>query len=116
MQKIIGIGPRIRQWRKKAGMKSFELAEKLNVSQSALSEVENDKTNPSTGTIVAFIKYTDINIHWMLTGVELAIDDGGISEEAKVTIDVLPEQEISISSILKIRVLAGEQVLLKGME
>jgi len=68
MQKIIGIGFRIREWRKKAGMKCFELAKKLKVSQGALSEIENEKSTPSAATIVAFMEHTDIDIYWMLLG------------------------------------------------
>jgi len=68
MEKIIGIGHRIRKWRKKAGMKAIELAKLLGMSQGALSEIENEKSTPSAATIVAFMERTDIDIYWMLLG------------------------------------------------
>lgn len=68
MENIIGAGPRIRKWRKATPMKGYELAKKLKISQGSLSDIENGKSNPSAATIVSFIKNTDINYHWMLTG------------------------------------------------
>ncbi len=64
----IGCGGRIRKWRKAANMKSFELAAILNISQGSLSDIENNKSNPSAPTIKAFLVHTDIDICWMLTG------------------------------------------------
>lgn len=68
MDRKIGAGPRIRKWRKASGLKGFQLAKMLKVSQGSLSDVENNKSNPSAPTIVAFIQKTDIDVHWMLTG------------------------------------------------
>lgn len=68
MGENIGAGPRIRMWRKKADMKAYQLARQIKLSQGSLSDIENGKSNPSAETIVHFMKYTDIDIFWMLTG------------------------------------------------
>lgn len=97
MQEIVGAGPRIRKWRKSIPMKSFELAILIKISQGSLSDIENGKSNPSSPTIVAFIKYTNINIYWMLTGKEGDIKTGEMpKQEAILTINVSPGQEILI--------------------
>jgi len=90
---IIGAGPRIRKWRKAAGIKSYQLAKTLKVSQGSLSDIENGKSNPSAPTIVAFIKYTDIDWYWMLTGkldYEVVGADGKTDESySKATVVLL---------------------------
>ncbi len=101
MQDIIGAGPRIRKWRKSIPMKSFELAKMIKISQGSLSDIENGKSNPSAPTIVGFMKHTNINIHWMLTGKEGDIKNGE-----------MPKQE----SILTINVSPGQEILIKGRD
>lgn len=98
MQEIIGAGPRIRKWRKSIPMKSFELAKLIKISQGSLSDIENGKSNPSSPTVVRFIKHTNINIYWMLTGKEGDIKTGEmpIEKPELLTINVSPGQEILI--------------------
>lgn len=94
----IGAGARIRKWRKSVPMKAFELAKLIKISQGSLSDIENGKSNPSALTIVGFIKYSNININWMLTGKEGDINTGEMPIEKPeiVTINVSPGQEILI--------------------
>jgi len=101
MSEIIGAGPRIRKWRKSISLKAFQLAEVIKISQGSLSDIENGKSNPSAPTIVGFVRYTNINIHWMLTGEEGNIGNGE-----------MPKQE----SILTINVSPGQEILIKGRE
>jgi len=97
MQNIIGAGPRIRKWRKAIPMKALELAKLIKICQGSLSDIENEKTNPSAPTILKFIHHTNINIYWMLTGEEGDIKDGEIpKKEETLTITVSPGQEIVI--------------------
>lgn len=68
-KKIPGLGKRIRRWRKeKKKIKSYELARLLDISQGSLSDIENEKSLPSAGTIKAFHEKTDMDIIWLLTG------------------------------------------------
>lgn len=62
------VGTRIREWRKSKNIKSYELALLLRLSQGSLSDIENNKSLPSAGTIAAFYKYTDIDVPYMLLG------------------------------------------------
>jgi len=101
MQNIIGAGPRIRKWRKSIPMKALELAKLIKISQGSLSDIENGKCNPSGSTIVKFLKYTNINIYWMLTGKEGDIKTGE-----------MPKKE----ELLTINVSPGQKILIKGMD
>ena len=63
-----GIGLRIRQWRKMAHIKGYELAKIIKISQGSLSDIENNKSDPSAHTIVKLLTLTDIDWVWVLTG------------------------------------------------
>ncbi len=67
-REIIGCGPRIRQWRTEQGLKLFQLAAILKISQGSFSDIENEKSNPSAQTIRSFYENTDIDVCWMITG------------------------------------------------
>lgn len=77
----LGAGPRIRQWRKSKLWKSYQLAKTIKISQGSLSDIENGKSNPSAATVVKFIKHTDINVLWMLTGIKGDISTGITKDE-----------------------------------
>ena len=102
-EKNLGSGKRIRMWRKShtPPMKSFQLAELIKISQGSLSDIENNKSNPSAPTIVKFMELTDINVCWMLTGNEGDITKG--------------EAEIVIPPTI-IHVTPGSEFLIRGRE
>jgi len=62
------IGQRIKEFRSKKGYKVRELADIIGISQGTLSDIENEKTRPSADTLAAFVRNTDINPSWLLTG------------------------------------------------
>ncbi len=62
------LGDRLRQWRKSLPLKSFELAELIDISQGSLSDIENNKSLPSADTIAKIHLNTNINIIWLLIG------------------------------------------------
>jgi len=92
--KNIGCGPRIRQWRKKRGIKSFGLAKILKVSQGSLSDIENEKSNPSALTIQSFILNTNINVFWMMTGQDGDIKNGEIANDDIQVFNLKPGNKI----------------------
>ena len=65
---VESIGERIRIWRKERGMKAKELAEKLEISNGSLSEIENGKTRPSALTLASIHLNTGMNVGYVLTG------------------------------------------------
>jgi XRE family transcriptional regulator, fatty acid utilization regulator len=62
------MGIRIRNWRKNQGLKTKELALKLNISGGSLSEIENGKSFPSATTLASMHLNTNINVGYILTG------------------------------------------------
>jgi len=76
MTRTIGCGKRIRLWRKARGLQNQQLAKMLKISQGSLSDIENGNSDPSAKTIKSFYLRTDINVAWMLTGIEGNINVG----------------------------------------
>lgn len=67
-QKIDSVGARLRMWRHSNMLRLVDLAELIGVSQGSLSDLENDKSLPSAGTLTGLCIRTDLNIYWLLTG------------------------------------------------
>lgn len=91
-----GIGPRIREWRKKIPLRAYQLAKLIKISQGSLSDIENGKSDPSANTIVNLLTITDIDWVWVLTGKHGDIPEGSKppDPEAPLTIHVSPGTEI----------------------
>jgi len=66
--KVKGLGNRLRQWRKRKGLKLKELSAVLGVSQGSLSDIENEKSLPSADTLLSIEMNTDLCILYLLSG------------------------------------------------
>lgn len=76
------MGERLNTWRKKQHLTLIELGKNIGVSQGSLSELENDKSMPSAGTLRSLCLNTEINIYWLLTGEGgMRRDKSGASEQ-----------------------------------
>ena len=62
------VGERLRLWRKSSKLKLLDVKKLIGVSQGSLSDLENDKSLPSAGTLTQLHLKTDLNIGWLLTG------------------------------------------------
>ena len=50
------IGPRLRAQREQLGLSLRELARRIGVSASLISQIERDKVNPSVGTLYSLVR------------------------------------------------------------
>jgi transcriptional regulator with XRE-family HTH domain len=65
----VGLGRRIATARADAGIKSqTELARRLGVTKSAVSEWEKDKSKPSTQNLARIAQLTSKGFDWLATG------------------------------------------------
>jgi len=81
------IGKRIRQIRKKSGLTQGGLGEKLGVGHTAVSDYENDNTNPSPDSLVKIAEIGNVTLDWLITGKELE----------KPATPTTPEQALAIA-------------------
>ena len=51
-----GLGKTLRQWRRSAGLRQVELAERAGISLETLSRIENGHRNPSLPTLQALLR------------------------------------------------------------
>jgi transcriptional regulator with XRE-family HTH domain len=62
------IGCRIRAYRKNKNIKVADFAALICISEGSLSDIEIEKTRPSSETLAAIVRNTDIDANWLLTG------------------------------------------------
>ncbi|WP_279633669.1 helix-turn-helix domain-containing protein [Brevibacillus antibioticus] len=93
------LGERIREIRKKNQMNQIEFSNQIGVSQGTLSELEQNKYNPSLETILAIIKEFNVNATWLLFG-DVASEDG-LEEMAREL------NELENTLIIKFRMLSA---------
>ncbi len=62
------IGERFNTFRRKVGMTQAEIADKIKVSRSFLSQVESDLSIPGGEMLMLVNQHFGLNINWLLTG------------------------------------------------
>jgi transcriptional regulator with XRE-family HTH domain len=67
---LIGIGKRIKDFRKKNELTIHELASRANVSNGLISRIENGRTIPSLPVLLDLIQSLDIDASYFFEGVE----------------------------------------------
>jgi transcriptional regulator with XRE-family HTH domain len=71
----VNVGGLIRRERQRQQLSLRELARRVGVSASMLSQVENDRTRPSVSTIYAIAAELGLSIDALLSGEEAAVTD-----------------------------------------
>jgi transcriptional regulator with XRE-family HTH domain len=63
-----GIGDRLREERKSAGISQRELARRLGLSPSMISQIESGLSKPSVGTLYAIVTELDLSLDRVIRG------------------------------------------------
>ena len=73
----MSIGERLKQWRKDKGLTSTEISKATKISQSSISDYENDKMAIGSQALLSLYENYNIDINWILTGIknENILDD-----------------------------------------
>jgi transcriptional regulator with XRE-family HTH domain len=69
-EELDGIGDRLRAERTKAGISQRELARRLGLSASLISQLESGLSKPSVGTLYAIVTELDLSLDKLLRGDE----------------------------------------------
>ena len=83
-EELTGIGDRLRDERMRAGLSQRELARRLGLSPSLISQLESGLSKPSVGTLYAIVTELDVSLDHIIRG------DGAIGRSPAE-----PEQEAS---------------------
>jgi len=77
------LGKRITSLRKNAGYTQEELAKKLNITRSALSQYELGSRNPDYDLLIKIADFFEVSTDYLLRGVDQKEQDNTLTEEAK---------------------------------
>jgi transcriptional regulator with XRE-family HTH domain len=69
-----GFGPRIRQERERRGLSQRELARRLGVSPSLISQIESGQSRPSVSTLYAIVTELDASLEHIFHGESVSSD------------------------------------------
>ena len=93
----MNIGETIRNIRKKRGIRQAELASEINITQSYLSQIENNKKEPHLSTLANIANILDIPLPALFF---LAMEDEDVGDDRKVAFSELsPRVKELISDI-----------------
>ncbi len=99
-EELDGIGDRLRDERTKAGISQRELARRLGLSASLISQLESGLSKPSVGTLYAIVTELDLSLDKLLRGDDdPRRDDGGsgsFESNGRVSPLVHPEERKTI--------------------
>ena len=104
----IKIGKFISEKRKEAKLTQSELAEKLNITDRAISKWENGKSMPDAGIIPELCKILNITITDLFNGEKVDMKDNKKIEEN--ILDAIKQKEISDKKLLDLEILLGISV------
>jgi transcriptional regulator with XRE-family HTH domain len=79
-ESLEGIGERLREERTKAGMSQRELARRLGLSASMISQLESGLSKPSVGTLYAIVTELDLSLDRVIRGEDYQ-DGPGVDPE-----------------------------------
>jgi transcriptional regulator with XRE-family HTH domain len=99
-QTLDGIGDRLREERVRAGISQRELARRLGLSASMISQLESGMSKPSVGTLYAIVTELNLSLDRIIRGEDFADDAPAADAEEGVSPLVHPEdrQVIDLAS------------------
>ena len=79
-----GIGKQLKHLSRAKGYTQMELADRLQLSKSAISAYEQDRKVPSLDTVIQLATYFDVSVDYLL-GIEHSpmLDMSGLSEDSQ---------------------------------
>lgn len=69
----MSIGENVKAIRKEKKLTQSELAEEMGISRSYLSDIENNRKNPSIKTLTSLANKLDVSVVYLMTGKKEAI-------------------------------------------
>lgn len=94
-ERLDGIGDRLREERVKAGLSQRELARRLGLSASMISQLESGLSKPSVGTLYAIVTELDLSLDRVIRGEDYA-ESGREDTHDEISPLVHPDQRQSI--------------------
>jgi transcriptional regulator with XRE-family HTH domain len=81
-----GIGDRLREERARAGLSQRELARRLGLSPSLISQLESGQSRPSVGTLYSIVTELGVTLDQVIRGSDGAARDGARAGEGAASV------------------------------
>ena len=102
----IKIGKFIAECRKKNNLTQAQLAERLNITDRAISKWENGKSMPDTSIMIELCSELNINVNDLLCGEKISKDAYNKQLEQNI-IDMIKQKEASDKRLLTMEIVMG---------
>jgi transcriptional regulator with XRE-family HTH domain len=102
-----GIGERLREERTRAGLSQRELARRLGLSASMISQLESGMTKPSVGTLYAIVTELDLSLDRVIRGEDYAESASAPSNGSSPLVHPHQRQVIELDSGVRWEELTG---------
>ena len=99
------IGKFIAECRKQNGLTQMQLAEKLNITDRAISKWENGKSLPDSSIMLELCEVLGITVNDLLSGEVVTMNDNKNSE--KLLLEMVKEKEKADERLLTIEIIIG---------
>lgn len=88
------IGSRIRQRRKELGLKQYELAEQLNISNNHMSSIETGKEKPSLETLLHTCEILHVTPDYLLLG---NMHTNDVSQDILASLQLCSKEDVELA-------------------
>ena len=102
----IKIGKFIAERRKQNGLTQMQLAEKLNITDRAISKWENGKSLPDSSIMLELCEVLGITVNDLLSGEVVTMNDYNKNSE-KILLEMVKEKEKADERLLTIEIVIG---------
>lgn len=108
----IKVGKFIAECRKKNNLTQMQLAEKLNITDRAISKWENGKSMPDSGVMLNLCRELNISVNELLCGEVINMDNNYNEKLEQTLIDMVKQKEEADKRLLRIEVVMGVATIL----
>lgn len=102
----VKIGKFIADCRKNKQLTQVQLADKLGITDRAVSKWENGRSLPDSGIMIDLCKELDINVNELLKGEKIKMNDYNKNAE-KALIDMIKQKEETDKKLLDLEIVIG---------
>ena len=102
----VKIGKFISECRKKQNLTQMQLAEKLNITDRAISKWENGKSMPDSGIMLDLCNELKISVNELLSGEVIKMEDYNVKAEQNL-LEMKKQKEESDRKMLRLEVVIG---------
>lgn len=106
---------KIKELREEATLSQKELADKLKLSQSAITKLENNLREPTGTTLIAYADYFDVSLDYLVgrEDIDRHFVDNPEKRERKALYPLSENEETLVASFRKMSIFGQQSILIQ---